>query len=95
SVRNLATIDIKKDEAGLIAFALRHGLEIDFFSAEELNKAPVASSPSAFVREKTGARAVAEPASLLSSGAKKIWIRKRISGRVTVAASKALYTSLA
>ncbi|MBI5236840.1 MAG: cobalamin biosynthesis protein, partial [Deltaproteobacteria bacterium] len=95
SIRNLSTIDIKRDEAGLKAFALRHGLGIDFFSVVELNKAGSASNPSAFVYEKTGARAVAEPASLLSSGAKKIWIRKRISGRVTVAASKALYTSLA
>lgn len=94
SVRNLATIDIKKDERGLVSFAKKMGLPIEFFRSEELNriKRPP-SGVSRMVKEKTGAVGVSEPAALLSSGAKRIWLKKTVSERVTVAIARAPYTS--
>ena len=38
SVFRIATIDLKKEEQGLLDFASEHGKEICFFSAEELGK---------------------------------------------------------
>jgi cobalt-precorrin 5A hydrolase len=94
SIRNLATIDIKKDERGLISFAEKAGLPIEFFGPAELNKIKrPPSGSSRVVREKTGAVGVSEPAALLSSGAKRIWLKKIVSKRVTVALARAPFTS--
>ena len=88
AIRNLATIDMKRREKGLLRFASKAGIEIDFFSAKELNRA-VRHRGSSFVLERTGAFAVAAPAAILSSGAKRLCIGKRRIGRVTVAIAKA------
>ncbi|MFQ5465250.1 MAG: cobalt-precorrin 5A hydrolase [Thermodesulfobacteriota bacterium] len=88
SIRNLATIDIKGDEEGMAGFARARGLEIVFYRAEELNTAAAPSGASKKVREVTGARAVAEPAALLSAGAKRLWMRKKVLGPVTVAVAR-------
>ncbi|MBI1910475.1 MAG: cobalamin biosynthesis protein [Deltaproteobacteria bacterium] len=88
-VRNLASIDIKSNEQGLLKFAKKKGLEIRFFSSTELRKIKkLPSGVSELVLEKTGVGGVCEPAALLCSGAKKIWLKKRRIGRVTVAAAK-------
>jgi cobalt-precorrin 5A hydrolase len=39
-VREVATIDIKQDETGLLEFAAAYGLPLRFFTAEELKQAP-------------------------------------------------------
>lgn len=88
AIRNLATIDMKRREIGLLRFASKAGIKIDFFSAKELNGA-VRHGGSSFVQERTGALAVAAPAAILSSGAKRLCIGKRRIGRVTVAIAKA------
>lgn len=93
SLRNIATIGIKRDEAGLNGYATKMGLGIVFFNADELNKVKLPSRISRVVMENTGAGGVCEPAALLSSGAEKIWIKKIKAGRVTVALSKARFTS--
>lgn len=93
SVRNLASIEMKKDEKGLLGFARRAGLAIEFFTPEELNSVRPASGGSKFVREKTGAVGVCEPAALFSVGARRVWIKKIKAGRVTAAMARAPFTS--
>ncbi len=88
AVRNLATIDMKRREKGLLAFAEKAGLRIDFFSARELNRRALHKG-SRVVLERTGAFAVAAPAAILSSGAKRLCMGKRRIGRVTAAIAKA------
>lgn len=88
SIKNLATIDIKKDEAGLTGFAEMAGVPMEFFTAAELNTIKPPSGRSRMVEEKTGAAGVSEPAALLSAGAKRLWLKKRIFKRVTVAAAR-------
>ncbi len=91
AIRNLATIDLKASEEGLVEFAGSRGLGVDFFTAGELDKRAIRKS--AFVMAATGARAVSEPAALLSSGAKRLWMKKKKSPRVTVAVARAGFTS--
>ncbi|MBI5826767.1 MAG: cobalamin biosynthesis protein, partial [Deltaproteobacteria bacterium] len=93
SVRNLASIDMKGDEQGLLRFARRMGLDIEFFTPEELNSVRPPSGGSKFVREKTGAAGVCEPAALFSAGARSLWVKKIKAGRVTAAMARAPFTS--
>lgn len=88
AIRNLASIDVKADEAGLLAFAEERGLAIDFYSKDELNRV-AGISPSEAVLRATGAQGVAEPAALLSSGAENLLVRKMKWKDVTIAIAQA------
>lgn len=88
ALRNLASIDIKQDEAGLLGFARQAGLEISFYTGPQLNKIKAPSGGSVAVMKATGTGSVSEAAAILSAGAKKIWQRKRKFKRVTVALAK-------
>ncbi|MBM9613771.1 cobalamin biosynthesis protein [Desulfobulbus rhabdoformis] len=67
AIARLASIDLKQDEIGLLAAARELGLEIDFYSKDQLNGVEEVST-SAAVLKATGAKGVAEPAALLSAG---------------------------
>lgn len=88
SIRNLATIDVKNDESGLLSFAERRGLTIDFFSKEELEKANYVTAPSMHVMDAVGVGGVCEPAAMLSARASKLLVNKVKSGNVTVAVAE-------
>lgn len=93
ALRNLASVDIKRDEAGLVDFASRAGLEISFYTGARLNKVKAPSGGSVLVMKATGTGSVSEAAAILSAGAKKIWTRKRKFKRVTVALARAASAS--
>ena len=84
-IARLATINLKRDEAGLLEFATRQHLEIVFYSADQLNQVEnVAFSAAAF--KATGAQGVAEPAALLAAGKNsRLVIHKTRWPNVTVA----------
>ncbi|MGX9727365.1 MAG: cobalt-precorrin 5A hydrolase [Candidatus Electronema sp. VV] len=84
SVARLASIDLKRDEQGLLAFAEQYSLPLDFYTAGQLNSVAGCSS-SAAVFQATGAKAVAEPAAVLSSGGGPLLTRKKKYPNVTVA----------
>ena len=70
-VVEIATIDIKRDEEGLLEFAERRGLPIRFLTAAELMSVPAevhGIKGSDFVMKTTGADNVCERAALFSSG---------------------------
>ncbi|QSO52944.1 cobalamin biosynthesis protein [Alicyclobacillus curvatus] len=83
SVRNLATIDIKKDEPGLLEVCEGRAWPLVTYTAAELNRVPLAH-PSETVYRYVGAWGVCEPAARLSSGAKDWVLEKVKSGNVTV-----------
>ncbi|MDP3297639.1 MAG: cobalamin biosynthesis protein [Thermodesulfovibrionia bacterium] len=84
SVYSIATIDKKSSEPGLIAFTEKYGFKVKTFTSDELNNVKgVVKSEAAF--KATGAKAVAEPAALLASGAKKLLVPKQRIGNVTIA----------
>ncbi len=78
-VVEIATIDLKRDEEGLLEFARRYALPIRFFTAEELMSVPAEPNNlkgSGFVMKITGADNVSERAALLAAGGGRILIPK-------------------
>lgn len=64
AVCGIASIDLKKDEPGLVAFAREAGLPFDTFSEAELNALEGTFSSSDFVQGVTGVSCVCERASV-------------------------------
>ena len=62
-----ASIDLKREEPGLLRFCAAHGWPLDFYSAEELCRAPGAFTASAFVESTVGVDNVCERAAVLSA----------------------------
>lgn len=83
-----ATIDLKKDEAGLLAFCERHGWPLRVYSAEQLRQAEGEFTASEFVVGVTGVDNVCERAAVLAArdGGTLRW-RKMAGGGVTMAAA--------
>ncbi len=85
AVKAVATIDLKKNEPGLLAFCERLGAALIPYMAEELQEVPGDFTPSAFVREVTGLDNVCERAAARAGGT--LVVRKQAGGGVTVAAA--------
>lgn len=64
ALRALVSIDLKRDEACLLAFAAKHRLSYRTFSAKELAAVPGRFQSSEFVRQTTGVDNVCERAAL-------------------------------
>jgi cobalt-precorrin 5A hydrolase len=88
SIGRLTSIRDKADEPGLLEFAARHALPLDFYSAAELNSvfAPSPDSPHALAA--VGARGVCEPAAILAAAGGPLLITKKKCGNVTVAVAE-------
>jgi len=85
-VSKLASFTAKSDEGGLLEFASSTQKELEFFDEEAINALSQDFSPSQATKF-FNIKGVAEPASLLSSANKTLFLSKRIYGAVTVAAS--------
>lgn len=83
SVRNLATIDLKKEEPGLLAVCRKYGWPLVTYTPAELNMVSL-SNPSPTVYRYTGAYGVSEPAALLSACAADWLLPKKKAGNVTL-----------
>ena len=83
SVTQVATIDLKENEPGLLAFCAAHNLPLAVFSAAELEQAEGAFTPSAFVAHITGVDNVCERAAVCAGGT--ILVPKQAKNGVTVA----------
>ncbi|MDF1875895.1 cobalamin biosynthesis protein [Sulfurimonas sp. SAG-AH-194-I05] len=86
SITCLASFDAKADEVGLLAYATSAGKELRFFNDEAINALEQEFSPSKATKF-FNIKGVAEPASLLASQNKTLFLSKKIYGNVTVAAS--------
>jgi cobalt-precorrin 5A hydrolase len=88
SVRCIATAAAKRDEAGLIEYAERYAIPLEFFESEELNRVGCPSPPSEHAMTAIGAAGVAEPAALLASGGGFLMLKKVKSENVTLAVAE-------
>lgn len=79
-----ASIDLKQNEAGLLAFCQAHRWKVSFYSAAQLQAAPGTFTPSHFVQSVTGVDNVCERAAVLAAGG-PIRIPKQAGGGVTFA----------
>ena len=84
AVAGAATIDLKKDEPGLLAFCAAHGWDLTVYSAEALRAAAGTFTPSPFVEGVTGVDNVCERAAALLSGGRVV-LPKQAGDGVTVA----------
>ncbi len=91
AIRNLASIDLKNDEEGLMAFARKNGWQIDFFSKEEINTLSDLEISHAALKA-VGAIGVAEPTALLSAQNTLLLSRKRKWQNITMAVAQAPFT---
>jgi cobalt-precorrin 5A hydrolase len=88
SVRCIASAAAKRDETGLIAFAARYAIPLEFFESAELNRVACPSPPSEHARAAIGALGVAEPAALLASGGGRLILQKVKSATITLAVAE-------
>jgi len=84
-VKGIASIDVKKEEQGLLAFADEYTLPLHFYRAEDLQSVEGDFTPSAFVAKTVGVDNVCERAAVLDSGGGKLLLRKTSRNGVTLA----------
>ena len=84
SICGAASIDLKKEEAGLLEFCGEHGWPIEFYTAEELAEVPGEFSASEMVKSVTGVDNVCERSAARKAGG-EIVVRKMSEGGVTMA----------
>ena len=83
SICRAASIDLKKDEEGLLAFCRKYNIEPEFYPAEILKEAKGAFSASTFVKKVTGVDNVCERSAVYAGGTLRI--RKQAENGVTAA----------
>ncbi|AEI45346.1 cobalt-precorrin 5A hydrolase [Paenibacillus mucilaginosus] len=83
SVKAVCTIDLKKDEEGLLAVCGRHGWPLECYTPAELNEMEI-EAPSETVFKFTGAYGVSEPAVKRYTGENHLVLTKKKSGNVTI-----------
>ncbi len=91
SIRNLASIDLKNDEKGLLAFAEKNGWQIDFYNRDAINQFKDLEVSQAALKA-VGAIGVAEPTALLSAQNTLLLSRKRKWQNITMAVAQAFFT---
>ena len=84
SVAGIASVDLKKDEQGLLAFAAKYKLPITFYTANELNEVVGDFTPSAFVQSVVGVSNVCERSAVKDSNDGRLMLRKTSLNGVTL-----------
>lgn len=83
SICMVTSIDLKKEETGLLAFCEKHDFPFVTYSAEELQQAEGEFTPSAFVKSVTGVDNVCERSAVLGGGV--LYQKKFVGDGVTMA----------
>lgn len=91
SIRNIASIDAKKDEEGLLLFGEKNGWPIEFFSSDKINRVKDIDVSSAALKA-VGAKGVAEPTALLSAQTSTLLSRKHKWQNITMAVARAPFS---
>lgn len=88
SLRSLATIELKRDEAGLSALAADLDLEIEYFTRQSLSRVQNIQRPSAAVEKHIGVKSVCEAAAILASNRGNLIVPKQKTPNATVAVAR-------
>lgn len=80
----VASIDLKQEEPGLLAFCKAHGWALHTYTAARLQSVPGRFTPSAFVQKVTGVDNVCERSAVLAAGG-ALYQGKQAGGGVTMA----------
>ncbi len=85
-IRLIASVDLKKDEPGLLALSRKYSVPFETFTAQQLNSLPGSFSGSDFVKQTTGVDCVCERAALLAAGeGGKLVLKKKAGDGATFA----------
>jgi cobalt-precorrin 5A hydrolase len=84
-VREVATIDLKAEEPGLIQFCERNGLPLRVFARETVAARLWVTQPSDWVRQNVGLAGVCEPCALIACTRGKLVVPKMALDGVAVA----------
>ncbi|MDD3192986.1 MAG: cobalamin biosynthesis protein [Oscillospiraceae bacterium] len=90
AVREMCSISLKAEEAGLLAFCQEKGFPLRTFTAQQLNEVKGSFSASAFVQKITGTDNVCERSAVLGSGG-TLHVKKNAGSGVTMAMAVAPY----
>lgn len=85
SIREIASIEAKADEKGLLELARSRAWNIRFFNRTEIESVSNLIQPSPAALKALGVSGVAEPSALLSAQSRELRVRKRKFANVTVA----------
>jgi cobalt-precorrin 5A hydrolase len=88
SLKCIATINIKKDEPGLLALSEELELPIRFYNREELNHIKAIETPSSMVEKFTGVKSVCEAAAILATDNGNLIVPKHSTRNVTIAIAR-------
>jgi cobalt-precorrin 5A hydrolase len=92
SVFQLASIDIKSNESGMINASKALNIPLCFFDVETLNTVKTIQNPSAIVRQHIGANSVCEAAAILATDQGKLIVPKQKTQNVTMAVAQKFCT---
>lgn len=88
SMKSVATINVKREEAGIVEFASKYRLPVEFYDQDALNKVDNITAPSAAAQKYVGVIGVCEPAAILAAGAGGLLVPKQKFGTITVAVAR-------
>ena len=85
AVREVATVDLKAEEPGLLAYTLRHGIPLRIISKQQIQARPWVGKPSEWVQHAVGLDGVCEPCALIASPRGRLVVPKTALDGVAVA----------
>ena len=85
SIKGLSSIDLKKNEPGLLSLAEKMNLPLEFHTREDLNSVTSIETPSPMVEKHVGVKSVSEASAILSAGHGRLIISKKKNKDVTIA----------
>lgn len=84
-VRELATVDLKANEPGLLSFSQRHGIPLRVIGKHQIEGRSWVGQPSDWVRQSVGLDGVCEPCALIASTRGRLVVPKTALDGVAVA----------
>jgi cobalt-precorrin 5A hydrolase len=85
SIKQLASIDLKKNEPGLLSLAEKMNLPLDFHTRAALSSITSIETPSPMVEKHVGVKSVSEASAILSAGHGRLILTKKKNKEVTIA----------
>ncbi|OGO78203.1 MAG: hypothetical protein A2Y23_05955 [Clostridiales bacterium GWB2_37_7] len=86
SLKAIATVDVKSDEAGIIEACNKLGCSLKIYSREQISKVQDQFASSDFVKSKIGVSSVCEPCAALAGG--EMIVSKTANNGITIAVAK-------
>lgn len=91
AIEKVASVDLKKEEHGLLAFCQKWNIPFETYSAEQLEMLPGTYHESDYVKKIAGVGSVCERAAVMGSDRGELLVHKIVQNGVTVSMAKKKY----